>query len=226
MDSTALHASHADTAPLKNRSACAFGGAALLGWAALAHRGALVRSLSSAAGLGLLYHAWTGRNPLAGMLGERAAGPAISVSDSVKVAVGRDATYRFWRNLKNMPMFMARVESVEEFDMLRSRWRVHTPAGAAIEWTSEITDDNPGKWIAWRRVDGPLRHAGIVRFVDIDPEWGTEVSVEMQYSPPGGALGERAMHVLGVDPQQELREDLQRLKQCLEAQDATMVKPV
>ncbi len=225
MDSTALPASQADTTPFKNRSACALGGAALLGWAALGHRGALVRSLSSAAGLGLLYHAWTGRNPLAG-LGVVAQGAALSVSDSVRVGVGRDATYRFWRNLKNIPMFMQRVESVEEFEMLRSRWRVHTPAGAAIEWTSEITDDNPGKWIAWRSLDGPLRHSGIVRFADTDPEWGTEVSVEMQYSPPGGALGERAMHVLGVDPQRELSEDLRRLKRCLEEEDAAMAKPV
>lgn len=209
----------------QTRAGCAIGGAALLAWGLLARGKPMARGLSSLAGAGLLYHAWTGRIPFAQSVAT--AGTTFEpllVSDSVRVNTGRDTTYRYWRNLYNLASFMTRVESVEELNERRSRWQVRTADGQSVAFISEIVDDDPGKAIYWRTVDSPIQHEGVVRFQDCAPEWGTIVSVEMRYMLPTGARGELARQALG-DPQRDLSEDLQRFKQTIESEDFLMTAP-
>jgi uncharacterized membrane protein len=210
---------------VQNRTACALGGVALFAWGLVSRRGRLTRSASTLTGAGLLYHAWTGRSPvdaLRALVVERSE--PMLVSDSVQVDTGRDGTYRYWRHLQNLPPVMERVESIEELDTRRSRWRVRTADGQTLEWESEITDDDPGRAIHWRSVDCPVPHQGVVRFSDVPGHWGTEITVEMRYMLPRGERGEIARRMLG-DPQQELAEDLQRFKQTLARQDETIAGP-
>jgi uncharacterized membrane protein len=42
------------------------------------------------------------------------------------------------------------------------------------------------------------------------------VTVEMEYSPPGGALTAAAAKLIGYAPEQQLPEDLRRFKQLME----------
>lgn len=209
-----------------NRGLCAAGGLALLGIGLLG-RGALIRGLFSAAGAGLLYHAWTGRNPVDDLsaTAKAAVAPAtepLVVSHSVVIPLGRDATYRMWRNLPNIASVMERVVEIEELDRRHSRWRVRVPDGGEVEWISQIIDDNPGKWISWRTVDSPLAHSGIVRFLDVPNEdLQTEVEVEMRYMVPVGLLGRRAARLLG-EPEKELRADLERLREFVQEHDFMM----
>jgi uncharacterized membrane protein len=45
---------------------------------------------------------------------------------------------------------------------------------------------------------------------------GTILRVELDYRPPAGALDSLVARVFGQAPEQQLREDLRRLKQLLE----------
>jgi uncharacterized membrane protein len=45
---------------------------------------------------------------------------------------------------------------------------------------------------------------------------GNEVRVELSYDPPGGALGTVVAKLFGEEPQQQVTDDLRRLKQVLE----------
>jgi hypothetical protein len=45
---------------------------------------------------------------------------------------------------------------------------------------------------------------------------GTEVRVELRYSPPAGVLGKAVARLFGESPQQQVRSDLRRFKQVLE----------
>ena len=210
---------------VQNRTACALGGVALFAWGLVSRRGRLTRSASALTGAGLLYHAWTGRSPvdaLRALVVERSE--PMLVSDSVQVDTGRDGTYRYWRHLQNLPPVMERVESIEELDTRRSRWRVRTADGQTLEWESEITDDDPGKAICWRSIDSPVPHEGVVRFADVPGEWGTEITVEMTYFLPSGVRGGIAKRALG-DVQRDLAEDLQRLKKTVAEQDEIVTGP-
>lgn len=210
----------------QTRAGCAVGGAALLAFSLLARGKPMARGLSSLAGAGLLYHAWTGRIPFAETTMTFGADlEPMLVSDSIQVQAGRDMTYRFWRNVQNLPAITARVEAVEEFDHRRSRWHVRTAQGQLVSWVSEITDDDPGKAIYWRSVDSPVAHEGVVRFEDVPhDDLATRVSIEMRYMLPSGLRGEMVREALG-DPQQEVHDDLQRLKRILEGEEFLMAAP-
>jgi uncharacterized membrane protein len=128
-----------------------------------------------------------------------------------------DEVYAQWRDLERLPTFMYHLESVQVIGDGRSHWVAKAPAGTTVEWDAEITEDVPGDRIAWRSVDeASVDNSGSVRFRPAPGGRGTEVYVEMDYSPPGGALGAAVAKVFGEEPNQQLSDDLRRFKQLVE----------
>jgi uncharacterized membrane protein len=141
----------------------------------------------------------------------------INVEESVVINRPVEELYRFWRNLENLPRFMHHLESVERITDTLSRWRAKGPGGTVVEWTAEIINDVPNTLIAWRSIEGSdVVSAGSVHFEEVGPNQ-TQVRVKMQYSPPGGKVGAALAKLLGRDAATEIREDLQRFKQLVEA---------
>jgi uncharacterized membrane protein len=125
--------------------------------------------------------------------------------------------YARWRAFDRFPEFMYHLESVEDTGPGRSHWVAKAPAGTTVEWDAEITEDVPGERIAWRSVEGStVDNAGVVRFTPAPGGQGTEVHVELQYDPPGGALGGFVAKLFGEEPNQQLADDLRRFKSLLE----------
>ena len=126
--------------------------------------------------------------------------------------------YHFWRSFENLPQFMRHLQSVEWLGGGRSRWRATAPAGFFVEWEAEILQDREYEWIAWRSVQGSeIENSGSVRFKPAPGARGTEVRVQLQYSPPAGALGRTIARLFGEEPEQQIEEDLRRFKQLIEA---------
>src|SRR4051794_5724058 len=125
--------------------------------------------------------------------------------------------YRFWKNFENFPRFMRHLESVQVTGDRRSRWCATGPAGTRVEWDAETIRDDENEWIAWRSLEGSdVQNSGSVRFTAAPGARGTEVRVQLQYSPPGGALGRSVAWLFGEEPDQQVHEDLHRFKQLLE----------
>lgn len=136
---------------------------------------------------------------------------------TVTVNRHRGEVYRFWRNLENLPRFMSHLEAVRVIDERRSHWRVKGPAGRAIEWNSEITDDRENERIAWRSLEGAdVANRGSVEFRDATGGRGTEVRVALEYAVPGGAAAARMASFLDEAPSQKLRADLRAFKAVME----------
>jgi uncharacterized membrane protein len=141
-----------------------------------------------------------------------------AVRKSITLNRPADPLYRFWRDFANLPRFMHNLESVQVLGERRSRWKAHGPGGIPVEWESEVTDERPGELIAWRTVPGSqVEHSGVVRFTPAPGGRGTEVTVEMDYTPPGGALTATMAWLVGQAPGQQIAEDLRRFKQLMEA---------
>ena len=143
----------------------------------------------------------------------------VNVLQTVTINQPIEMLYRFWRNLENLPQFMKHLDSVEKVTDTISHWRAKGPAGTLLEWNAEIFNEIPNKLIAWRSLEGAdVVSAGSVNFAP-DGGRGTRVTVHLQYSPPGGRLGAALARLFGADAETEIREDLRRFKQLLEAND-------
>lgn len=150
----------------------------------------------------------------------RAAGSEYAVDIERSIVVNRppEECYRFWRDFENLPRFMRHLESVRVVDERHSHWVARAPAGRTVEWDSNLTVDRPGRLLAWRSVKGAdVANAGAVRFEPGPGGRGTLIRVRMQYDPPGGMLGAVAARIFGEEPELQVKEDLRRFKQMLEA---------
>src|SRR5690606_10859796 len=74
---------------------------------------------------------------------------AAMVGRTVTINRPREELYAFWRDFRNLARFMENVERVDVGDDRRSHWVVKAPAGRTVEWDSVITEDEPGRVIAW-----------------------------------------------------------------------------
>ena len=125
--------------------------------------------------------------------------------------------FSFWRDFTNLPRFMAHLERVDVLDERRSHWVARSSLAGGLEWDAEMVREEPDSLIAWRAVDAAgVPNEGTVSFAPAPGDRGTEVRVSATYRAPAGALGVRVAQIAGDDPDQQVREELRRLKQVLE----------
>jgi uncharacterized membrane protein len=150
-----------------------------------------------------------------------AHGTGVRIDESITINRPREEVFRFWRDPANIAQVMHHVESVRTVvhgGEERSHWVAKGPGGATLEWEARIVNEKENELLAWRSLEGSeIANAGSVHFEDAAGGRGTELRVELLYTPPGGALGSLAAKLFGGDPASEIRSDLKRLKAHLEA---------
>ena len=142
---------------------------------------------------------------------------SIPVNKSIVVNAAPEELYQFWHDFENLPRFMRHLEQVRVTRGGHSHWAAKGPAGTTVEWDAEITEDRPAELIAWRSLEGAdVENSGSVRFERAPGGRGTVVHVEIDYRPPGGAVGALVARLFGEDPEGQLQTDLRRFKQVIE----------
>ena len=130
----------------------------------------------------------------------------------------RHELYAFWRNFENLPQFMEHLESVTVTSDGRSHWVTRAPIGKPISWDAEITEDVEDRVIAWRSLpDSVVENSGQVHFSDAADGRGTMVRARIIYQAPGGKTAQEISRFFGESASQQLRDDLRRFKQVMEA---------
>jgi uncharacterized membrane protein len=191
------------------------------GWSGIAGGGAL-------AVVGLTRRSWPGVAMAAagGLLiaggvkqlrNQRPAG--IHVERSFLINRPVEEVYSFWRNFENLPKFMRHLKSVTVNGDKESTWVARAPIAGSITWDAEIVDEQPNSFIVWRSKEGAMvPNNGSVLFERAsDYHGGTKVTVVLNYEPPAGKLGSVFATMFGEDADQQVREDLRRFKQLMEA---------
>jgi uncharacterized membrane protein len=127
--------------------------------------------------------------------------------------------YAFWRNLENLILVIKHPATIERVSDIESRWSVSAPPGdRRVEWTSLIINDQPDRLLAWRSAEGAeIPNAGSVRFEPAPGDQGTEVTVTLEYDPPGGKLGALIAKLSGEEAGQQVADTLRRFKALMEA---------
>jgi len=139
------------------------------------------------------------------------------VVQTITIDRAPEECYALWHDFPSHPRFMDYLESVEFTTPGRSHWRARGPAGTTLEWDAEVSQDQPGRCIAWHSLENAdLEHSGNVRFERAPGNRGTLVRLEMHYAPPGGTVGATLANLLGAVPQVLLGNTLRHFKQILE----------
>ncbi|MFL6281595.1 MAG: SRPBCC family protein [Pyrinomonadaceae bacterium] len=150
-------------------------------------------------------------------------GGTTQVKNSLIINRAPEELYQYWHDFENLPNIMKHLESVRVRDERRSHWVAKAPAGTSVEWDAEITEDRPNELIAWRSLEGSqVENSGSVRFEPAPGNRGTIVRVEIDYTPPGGALGSLVAKLFGEEPGQQAQESLRSFKQLMETGEVTI----
>lgn len=137
----------------------------------------------------------------------------VEGSIEVEAPVGR--VYEYWRNLENLPKFMANIQEVRSTGPDTTHWVVKGPLGTNVEFDARTTQDEPNSAIGWNSVDGVVQTSGQVRFQEVG-DTRTRVEVQMNYAdPPGGKVGEAASRVV-ANPKVMMEQDLRNFKDIIE----------
>jgi uncharacterized membrane protein len=192
----------------------ALGAAAIVAGIKGRRKGAAALALTAVAGAGAM-HAW--RGPQAGSGKQGAAAGRAEVERAITIGKSADELRRYWRDPRTLPQVMARFASVRAAGEGRMHWKVEGPLGHAYEWDAE-TVDLPGGGIGWRSLPGAaIPNEGSVRFHPAPAGRGTVVTLHVRFDPPGGALGEGLLKLLGSTPLALVAEAaLRRFKNLVE----------
>lgn len=126
--------------------------------------------------------------------------------------------YQFWRSLENLQPVIKHPVSIARLSDTESHWKASAPGGMFVEWDAVIINDHPGELIAWRSKEGAeIDNAGTVRFEAAPGDEGTEVTVQLEYDPPGGKLAALFAKLTGEEPEQQVAETLRRFKALMES---------
>lgn len=133
------------------------------------------------------------------------------VTTSVDVLVPVRTAYNQWTQFESFPQFMTGVVAVRQLDDRHTHWLTEI-VGTRREFDAEIVEQLPDDRIAWRSIDGDVRHSGMVTFQSLS-ESKTRVTVDLAWEPEG--LLEKAGGAVGMDRLQ-IKADLERFRQFIE----------
>ncbi|WP_226041762.1 SRPBCC family protein [Natrinema sp. DC36] len=145
-----------------------------------------------------------------------AVGP-MTVDRTITVGVPADELTAYWRDPEQLTRIMGPVAEVTEAGEDRHHWEVHPPRGPSLTWETEIVDDRPGELLRWESLEGATIPAdGEVRFRPAPGDRGTQVTLQLQFDPPGGKLGAAVVQRLGIVPKTIAQTALRRFKSLAE----------
>ncbi|TQK06718.1 SRPBCC family protein [Herbaspirillum sp. SJZ107] len=192
----------------------ALGAAAIVAGVKGSTKGAAALALGAVAGAGALGAL---RGAQSGHSKQGAADGRAEVERSITIGKDADELRRTWLDPRTLPQVMARFATVRAAAEGRMYWKVEGPLGHAYEWDAE-TLNQPGGDISWRSLpEAAIPNEGSVRFHPAPAGRGTVVTLRVRFDPPGGALGEGLIKLLGSTPLHLIAEGaLRRFKNLVE----------
>jgi uncharacterized membrane protein len=143
----------------------------------------------------------------------------VKISDFVTIRKPAHPLYAFWRDPENLAKVIKHPVTITTRSPIEAHWSVSaSPGDRPVEWDALIINDEPDQLIAWRSSDASeIAHAGTVRFVPAPGDEGTEVTVTLEYVPPGGRPGAMMAKISAEEAGQQIGGALRRFKALMEA---------
>jgi uncharacterized membrane protein len=117
--------------------------------------------------------------------------------------------FDLFSNFENFPRWMRNIKDVRYSGRHFTRWTAAAPLGTTVEWEAETIVFQPDRKISWRSVRGDIDTEGEVIFEETR-RGTTRLHVVLGYDPPAGRMGQIVAELFGVDPGEQLEDDLER----------------
>jgi uncharacterized membrane protein len=137
----------------------------------------------------------------------------IWVRTSALVNAPAEELYRMWRDVESAPLWQEQIVSVARTGERTSHWVMQVKE-RRVEWNSEVLNEEPGKRIAWRSIDGDSDNAGEVIFERATAGRGTMVTVLQEFKM--SKLASAWETLTGRNPKQAVIENLRHFKALAE----------
>ena len=200
--------------------------ASVVGGAALVAFGLMRRSRSglglAATGGMMLYRGLGGHCLLYRALGitrtgsgdEQVGQLGVKLEREIPVDEQPEKVYAFWRDLRNLPIIMPNLESVQVLSEHRSHWRVKGPAGTTFEWTPRSSTTSPTSSSPGRRSPAPGSRMPVPSISFPARAAARSSGFPCNTTHPAGELTHMLTRMLGADPSKRIDEDLERLREA------------
>lgn len=186
-------------------------------------RRTLLGTAAALVGGWLLHRSIPGRSPLPAALGddrgdESEATPVeTEVERTITVGKPADELYEMWRDPEQLTQVMGHFADVSSADEDGLRWTVQGPFGRDVEWETQFVEARAGEFLRWESPeDAAVPNEGSIRLAPAPGDRGTEVTLRLQFDPPGGRLGGAAMKSSGFVPAVLAKKALHRFKSLAE----------
>lgn len=136
---------------------------------------------------------------------------------TVTVGVPPEEAYDRWRDPETLRRVFGAFAEVTAPHEDRLHWAIEGPLGGTVTWDTRVVAERPGELIEWESSENaPVPSEGAVRFRPAPGGQGTEVTLQMDFDPPGGRLGRAVTERLGFVPDTFVAAALRRFKSLVE----------
>lgn len=136
---------------------------------------------------------------------------------SVTIGKPRNEVFEFLRDTTKLAEVLERMQSLEQIEPNRFRWRAEGPLGKPLQSFArleEVLDNQQMVWVSEAGAWLPLRCT--ISLADAPQGRGTELKVVLACEPPAGILGYAGASLLSPLLGSLLTRELRRIKQYLE----------
>jgi uncharacterized membrane protein len=146
----------------------------------------------------------------------------IWVRTSVLIQAEPEALYNLWCDVEKAPLWQEQIVEVRRTGGKTSHW-VMRSRDKNIEWDAEVLNDEPGKRITWRSINGESENAGEVVFEKAPGGRGTLVTELQEFRI--GKLESAWKTLVDRNPRQAVIENLRHFKALAETGEIPRTEP-
>ena len=133
----------------------------------------------------------------------------------VEIDAPVERVFDLFADFEASPRWAGGVLDVRRTGRRTFRWVAETALDIDVNWEAEVVVFAPDRRIVWRSVGGDVR-ADCEAVFSMTPEGTTLVRLVRGYDTPGGRTGRDVARFFGRHPEEQLEEDLARLRRLAE----------
>jgi uncharacterized membrane protein len=133
----------------------------------------------------------------------------------VEIDAPVERVFDLFADFEATPRWAGGVRDVRRTGRRTFRWVAETALDLDVEWDAEVVVFAPDRRIVWRSIGGDIR-ADCEAVFSVTPEGTALVRVVRGYDTPGGRTGRSVARFFGRHPEEQLEEDLARLRRLAE----------